>query len=101
MKLGKKMENSADKMFPTAVKEHQEPKIIHKEITLPLELIKGLKLKKGDRVRIEVEGEIIGMRDEEYDSSFTMKAENGEVESDEDEEKEDEEDGTYLGKDEK
>jgi len=99
MNLGKKMENNAEKMFPTAVKEHQEPMIIHKEINLPLKLIQGLKLKKGDRVRIEVEGEITAMHDDQYDSSFTMKAENGEVESDKDEIEEGE--NTILGSEQK
>jgi antitoxin component of MazEF toxin-antitoxin module len=101
MNLGKKSENNAEKMFPTAVKEHQDTIIIHKEISLPLKLIKGLKLNKGDRVRIEVEGEITAMHDDQYDSSFTMKAEEGEVESDEDEEKEDEGEDTILGGEEK
>ena len=95
MKLGKTIEYNDEKMFPTAVKAHQEPIVIHKEISLPLKLIQGLKLKKGDRVRIEVEGEITAMHDDQYDSSFTMKAENGEVESDEDEAKEGE--STILG----
>jgi hypothetical protein len=86
-------------MFPTAVQDMPEEKI-HKEFSLPLKLLGGLKFKKGDKICVELTGTITEIHDAEYMSEFRMTAEEGEVESEHDEVEEDEEGGTYLGKEE-
>ena len=59
---------------------------------------KDIKVKKGDKIKICIEGEITAIEDNEYSSNFRMKAEEGEVlDNDED----DNENGTYLGGEEK
>ena len=84
--------------YPSATKEEGEEEIIHQTVSLPLKLLKDIKVKRGDKIKICIEGEITAIEDNEYSSNFRMKAEEGEVlDNDED----DNENGTYLGGEEK
>lgn len=97
MKLGTKLERPTgmEGAYPSSSDEKKEPEIVHKTISLPLKLLEGIKVKKGDRICIKLEGEIVGIHDDEYSSEFQMKAEEGQcLDNDEDG---DEENGTYLG----
>ena len=97
MELGEKRKGP-EEMYPSAVKEDNgAPEIMHKTVSLPLKLLGDTKFKKGDRVCIKLEGEIVGIHDDEYSSDFQMKAEEGECLEQEDGDNEDS--GTYLGKD--
>ena len=99
MKLGEKRKGP-EEMYPSAVKEDNGvPEVVHKVVSLPIKLLGDTKFKKGDYVCIKLEGTITGIHDDEYSSDFQMKAEEGECI--ENEEGGDEENGTYLGKDEK
>lgn len=91
MKLGTKRKGM-NMAYPSAVKE-DEDEIIHQTVSLPLKLLDGKKVKKGDRICIELEGEITAIEDNEYSSNFRMKAEEGKC-TDNDE---DGDGGTYLG----
>jgi len=96
MKLGEKRKGGMLDAYPSAVKETEAPEIIHQTVSLPLKLLNGKKIKKGDRICIELEGAVTGIHDDEYSSSFTMKAEEGECKSGDDAEEGDEP-GTILG----
>ena len=85
--------------YPSATKEEGEEEIIHQTVSLPLKLLDGVKVKKGDKICIKLEGTITGIHDDEYSSSFTMKAEEGScLDNDGDG---DDDNGTYLGGEEK
>jgi len=100
VKLGQKIKNNADTMYPSSVKTEGEDKIEHMPIRLPLAILEDKQIKKGDRIKVCLEGEVTEITDGEYSEHIIMKAEEGEVmegaeESDNDE---DDEPGTYLGK---
>lgn len=94
MKLGEKRKE----MYPTAQPDNMPEEVMHKTVNLPLKLLADLKVKKGDKIKICIEGEITGIHDDEYSSDFQMKAEEGEVMEGGKEKEEGEEGGTYLGK---
>lgn len=94
MKLGTKRKN-LDTMYPSAAKSEDKDEMIHQTVSLPLKLLDGKKVKKGDRICIELEGVITGIHDDEYSSSFSMKAEEGECKDNDGDG--DESNGTYLG----
>jgi hypothetical protein len=94
IKLGEERKG-ADAMYPSAVKGDEKTEVYHQTVSLPLKLLGDMKFKKGDRVCIQLEGEITGIHDDEYSSNFQMKAEEGECVDQEDGEGDG---GTYLGK---
>ena len=95
MKLGTEIKG-ANEMYPSAVKSDEKNEVIHQTVSLPLKLLGDVKFKKGDRVCIKLEGEIVGIHDDEYSSNFQMKAEEGECLDNDD--SGDDDNGTYLGK---
>lgn len=92
MKLGEKRKE----MYPTAQADSMPDEIIHRTISLPLKILGDLKIKKGDKLKICIEGEVSGIHDDEYSSDFQIKAEEGEVM--EGGAKAEDEGGTYLSK---
>ena len=96
MKLGTKR-NGMNMAYPSATKEEGEDEIIHQTVSLPMKLLDGKKVKKGDRVCIELEGTLTGIHDDEYSSNFTMKAEEGECKTGGKDDDGDDEPGTILG----
>lgn len=97
MDLGEKRENNANKMYPTSVKE-EEDKIEYRTISLPMKLFGDLKIKKGDKVKVTLEGEITGIHDDEYSSCVNIEAKEGEVLEGGEEAKAGETEGTLLSK---
>ena len=94
MELGEKRKGM-NMAYPSASDKDEAPEIIHQTVSLPLKILDGKKVKKGDYICITLEGTITGIHDDEYSSSFTMKAEEGSCE--ENDESGDEDNGTYLG----
>ena len=96
MQLGQKRK-SLESMYPSATKGDEKDEIIHQTVSLPLKILDGKKVKKGDKICIELEGTITGIHDSEYISEFTMKAEEGECKDGGKDDDGDDEAGTILG----
>lgn len=83
MDLGK----SASPMYDNPTSGMSDKKF-YPSLTLPLALIKGMKLEVGDKVSLDLTGKITSITQDEYSSDFRVEIEDGECEYPEAEAKE-------------
>lgn len=91
--LGEKIKSDEAVMYP-ATADKKEEKVRYPSICLPMKILGDKKPSVGDKIIVEVEGIVTGLREDKWVNEITIEAHEGEVESEAQEEKEE----SLLGK---
>ena len=66
------------KIYPSA-EEAKAPRVIYREMDLPLDVVEGQNLKVDDDVEVRIVGRVSGMQDTKWNKSISIEMKQGEV----------------------
>lgn len=68
-----------EKLYPSSNKDKNKKN--YNRITLPMAILDGKSVKKGDKITICLSCDVTGLRSDEYGNDLTLEVKEGEVES--------------------